>query len=129
MFRTISCRNFAKKKMVDLFFIFLRFHDVNECDNNNDTPLHFIHLNIDDADVNVLAYLINHKNVNVHTKNRNGHTLLHLACCNGSHSMCHVGVKAKLDGILCQAIELIAERYVEQVLDGVITPSHFVIYS
>jgi ankyrin repeat protein len=125
----IACK-YIKYFPLEVFKLLIETHgfDVNEYDNNNDTPLHFIHLNSDDADVNVLAYLINHKNVNVHTKNRNGHTLLHLACCNGSHSMCHVGVKAKLDGILCQAIELIAERYVEQVLDGVITPSHFVIY-
>jgi ankyrin repeat protein len=60
--------------------------DVNAQDIYNDTPLHqaLEHLNTHNGgDINVWAYLINQKAVNVNIKNSNGHTLLHLACiCN-----------------------------------------------
>jgi ankyrin repeat protein len=56
--------------------------DVNAHDNGNDTPLHGALCSFDptNADMTVLAYLINQKGVNVNTKGEDGETLLHYVC-------------------------------------------------
>jgi hypothetical protein len=117
--------------------------DVNVQDIYNDTPLHqaLEHLNPHNGgDINVWAYLINQKAVKVNIKNSNGHTLLHLACiCNipdlddfmdseddhmdsdddfaDSEGNLDNHREAKAETFLCQIVEVIAERCIQQVLD------------
>jgi len=110
--------------------------DVNIQDNNNDTPLHQAlgHLNPHNGgDVNVWAYLINQQNLNVNIKDSNGHTLLHLACiCDipdlydfmdpeddftDSEGNLDNHRETKGETFLCQIVEAITERCVQQVLD------------
>jgi ankyrin repeat protein len=90
--------------------------DVNVQDMYQDTPIHnaLSFFDPDDGgDINVLAYLLNQKNVDANIKGENGYTLLHLACIS-RHS---VELKTKYDTISCQIVELIVERHVQQVLD------------
>jgi ankyrin repeat protein len=57
--------------------------DVNVQDKDNDTPIHLALRNFnpdEGGDINVLAYLINQKDVNVNIKGEHGRTLLHYAC-------------------------------------------------
>jgi len=56
--------------------------------------------------------------VNVNIKGRKSRTLLHLACINNlQHSKDSEKIKAGYDTILCQMVEVIVERCVQQVLD------------
>jgi ankyrin repeat protein len=110
--------------------------DVNALNRDSDTPIHiaFHCLNQrNGGDINVWAYLINQKNLNVKIKNSNGHTLLHLACISGTDSEDDFtdseddsdGPEGNLDNhreakaetFLCQIVEVIVERCVQQVLD------------
>jgi ankyrin repeat protein len=111
--------------------------DVNVQDNYKDTPLHKAYSQFkpsNGGDINVWAYLINQKAVNVNTKGWNGHTLLHSVCiCDIPDLKDYMGSKddfagpgekldnhreAKADTFLCQIVEVIAERCIQQVLDG-----------
>jgi ankyrin repeat protein len=92
--------------------------DVNVMDQRGKTPFHYA---LDEfnpqwgGDINILAYLISQKDVNINIKDERGCALLHLACIVEQH----VGNSAELtDTIACQIVELIAERYVQDVLDG-----------
>jgi ankyrin repeat protein len=105
--------------------------DVNVQDNDKNTPLNsalgYFNPN-DGGDITVLAYLINQKGIDVNIKGQYGNTILHLAC------ICEIGdddddyssdegledsviQHQKADTNLCQIVEVIAERCVEQVLD------------
>jgi hypothetical protein len=110
--------------------------DVNTQDNYKDTPLHLAlgYLNPHNGgDINVWAYLINQKAVNVNIKNSNNHTLLHMACiCDIPDLNDYIGPnddfmdseenldnhrEAKGENFLCQIVEVIVERCLELVLD------------
>jgi len=75
---------------LDLFKVLIDTHgfDVNAQDDDKNTPLHNAIRSFTPnggSNINVLAYLINQKGVNVNIKGFNGETLLHLACGNISH--------------------------------------------
>jgi ankyrin repeat protein len=107
--------------------------DINVQDNSGDTPLCWAleHSKLNDrGDITVLMYLFNQKGVNANIKDRNGLTLLHLACiCDlagprndftGSEDDVgdnFVKLNAENDTTLCQVVEFIAERCVQRVLD------------
>jgi ankyrin repeat protein len=117
--------------------------DVNAQNRDSDTPIHiaFHCLNQrNGSDINVWAYLINQKNLNVNIKNSNGHALLHLACISGKDSKDDFtdsdydymdseddsdGPEGNLDNhretkaetFLCQIVEVIVERCAEQIFD------------
>jgi ankyrin repeat protein len=111
--------------------------DVNVQDDDNNTPIQNALCCFDPdygGDIKALAYLINQNNVNLNIKNEKGFTFLHLAC------ICEIGEDGddydydyedssdegledsviqnqKADTNLCQIVEIIAERCVQQVLD------------
>jgi ankyrin repeat protein len=117
--------------------------DVNAQDKYKDTPLHqaLEHLNPhDDHLVPVLQYLFGQTNADVTIKGERGYTILHLACIreigygsddsDGSDdeddddsdegledSVIEDIQNQKADTNLCQIVEAIAERCVQQVLD------------
>jgi ankyrin repeat protein len=121
--------------------------DVNAQDNDNDTLFHHALelLNPHNGgDITAFASLINQKAFNVNTKGWYGHTLLHSACfCHISDFDDYIDSEddsyddytdsdddfadleesldnhreAKADTFLCQIVEAIAERCVQQVLD------------
>ena len=114
--------------------------DVNAQDNSKDTSLHDAILFFDPnkgGDITVLTYLINQKNINPNIKDKNGHTIFHLACIckigddsddqdeDGSDDVKNsdegledsVIQNQKADTNLCQIVEAIAERCIQQVLD------------
>jgi ankyrin repeat protein len=108
---------------LDIFELMIETHgfDVNAQNEYNDTPIHqafdFFQPN-DRGDITVLASLINQKNVNVNIKGQDGYTLLHDVCISRlSNSWDSEELNAKTDTILCQIVEVIAERCVQQVLD------------
>jgi ankyrin repeat protein len=105
--------------------------DVNVQDNDKNTPLNsalgYFNPN-DGGDITVLTYLLTQKGIDVNIKGQYGNTILHLAC------ICEIGdddddyssdegledsviQHQKADTNLCQIVEVIAERCVEQVLD------------
>jgi ankyrin repeat protein len=115
--------------------------DVNVQDNDKNTPLNsalgYFNPN-DGGDITVLTYLLTQKGIDVNIKGQYGNTILHLAC------ICEIGDdrddddydytdseddsdgpegnldnhrEAKAETFLCQIVEVIAERCVEQVLD------------
>jgi ankyrin repeat protein len=94
--------------------------DVNAQDNYKNTPIHSAIDQFkpsDGGDINVLAYLINQKTVNVNTGYRKSYTLLHSACIiNIFIARLSAGQNAENDTISCQIVELIAERLVQEVL-------------
>jgi cytohesin len=96
--------------------------DVNALDNNNETPLHraLDRFNPDSGcDINVFAYLINQTNIDLNIKYKNSYTLLHTTCMiNLSNTRYSAKLNAENDTIVCRIIEDIAERYIQQVLDG-----------
>jgi ankyrin repeat protein len=108
---------------LDIFKLLIGTHgaDVNVQDTNNDTPLHcaFRYFKQDNGgNTKVLTYLINQQTVNVNINGKKGHNLLHLACINNlSKSKSFIKLNAKADTNLCRIVEVIAERYVQQVLD------------
>jgi ankyrin repeat protein len=99
--------------------------NVQNNDNDNDIPLHNALRHFDPnkgGDIKALAYLINQKNVNVNTKDKSDHTLLHTACIiNLQHTWHSAELNAKCDTISCQIVEVIIERCIEEVLDDTIT--------
>jgi ankyrin repeat protein len=105
---------------LDVFNVLIETHgaDVNVQDNDNDTPLHCALRNFnpddDGGDITVLAYLINQKYVNVNITGRQGRNLLHLTCLRTYLDSSHFST---FDSNLCQIVEIIAEKWVQQVLD------------
>jgi ankyrin repeat protein len=92
--------------------------DINARGNYNCTPLHYALHDFDPndgGDIAVLTYLINQKTVNVSIKGKNGHNLLHWACNNDRSDP--TGLNAKTDTVLCQIVECIIKRSVQQILD------------
>jgi len=65
-----------------------------------------------------LAYLINQKNIDVNTKYKRGHTLLHTTCISNLSNFWHSAeLNAENDITSSQIVELIAERCVQQIVD------------
>jgi hypothetical protein len=97
--------------------------DVNALNNVENTPIHLAlryFEQSDGGDITVLAYLINQKNVNINIANKKSSNLLHYACqCHDfSGSDDRWGkLNAENDSILCQIVEIIAERCVQHILD------------
>jgi ankyrin repeat protein len=106
---------------IDIFKLLIETHgfDVNAQNNNKYTPLHSAlrFFNPHQGDVTVLAYLINQKDVNVNIRGKQGHSFLHLACINTLFPRHPSELKAKCDTFLCQIVEMIAERCVQEVFD------------
>jgi ankyrin repeat protein len=118
-----ACNNINKLSL-DIFKLLIETMgcDVNVQNGDKNTPLHIAleNFNSDNGgDVTVLTYLINQKDVNINIRGKKGHTLLHYACI--SNYRCSVELNAKFDSNLCQVVEVIAERYIQQILDGNIT--------
>jgi ankyrin repeat protein len=94
---------------------------VNVQAQDNDTPIHYALSCFNPhngGDITVLAYLINQQTVNVNIKGKKGHNLLHLACINNLFdSRDSAELNAKFDTILCQIVEFIAERCLQDVFD------------
>jgi ankyrin repeat protein len=95
--------------------------DVNAQDNDKNTPIHraFEYFNPrNGGDINVLTYPINQNTVNVNTQYKNGYTLLHTTCIiNLSNTRYSAKLNAEYDTIMCQIVEFIAERCIEEVFD------------
>jgi ankyrin repeat protein len=96
--------------------------DVNEQDNDKNTPLHnalgCFDPN-DGGDITVLTYLLSQKGINLNIKGEKGCNLLHSACTNNLPSYKRsVELDAECDTVLCQIVEYIIERCVQEVLDG-----------
>jgi ankyrin repeat protein len=111
--------------------------DINAQDNCGYTPLRRALERFrpnNRYDITVLMYLFNQKDVNFNIKDRNGHTLLHLACIcdptgprNDFTDSQDDFIDPKLDNfgkpnaendiILCQIVEFITEKCVQWVLD------------
>jgi ankyrin repeat protein len=96
-------------------------YDVNAQDDNDDTPLHqgLCCFNPNSGcNINVLTYLINQTNININIKYKNGYTLLHSACIIYlSNTRYSAEQNAECDAILCQIVEVIVERCVQEVFD------------
>jgi len=111
---------------IDIFKVLIETAgcDVNAQDKYNDTPLHVAFRYFDPnkgGDITALAYLINQKTVNVNNKYTKGCNLLHSACIiNLSTTWDPAKKNAECDTILCQIVELIAERCVQEVLEETI---------
>jgi ankyrin repeat protein len=90
---------------------------------DNDAPIHYALSCFNPnngGDIAALTYLINQKNLNVKIKTQNGYNLLHLACINNlSESRDSAELHPEFDTISCQIVEIIAERCLELVLDGI----------
>jgi ankyrin repeat protein len=121
------------------FLIETQGFDVNAQDNNKNTPLHCALRNFypnNSRDITAFTHLINQMNINVNIKDRCGLTLLQLACIHkigyddddddGDDHSSDEGLddsvirdiqNQKADTNLCQIVEAIAERCVQQVLD------------
>jgi hypothetical protein len=70
------------------------------------------------GDINVLGYLINQKGVNVNAKYKGDYTLLHTTCIVNLQNRSHSDeLNAECDTILCQIVEVIANKCLELVLD------------
>jgi ankyrin repeat protein len=103
--------------------------EINAQDNNQNTPLHYAleNFNPDDGgDINVLAYLLNQENVNINLTCDHYRTILHKACTcppfsfsNSRWSNDVNNLNGECDSILCQVVEVIAERCIQQVLDEI----------
>jgi ankyrin repeat protein len=95
--------------------------DVNVQNNAMNTPIHNTLRRFDPndgGDITVLTYLLSQNDVNFNIKGESDHTLLHLACINNlSGSRDSTELNSKFDTILCQIVEMIVERCIEQVLD------------
>jgi ankyrin repeat protein len=106
---------------LDVFKVLIETHggDVNVQAENKDTPIHLALrlFNPHQGGVTVLTYLINQKNINVNIRGKQSHTSLHLACINNLSPRHSSEVNAECDTHLCQIVEVIAERGVQQVLD------------
>jgi ankyrin repeat protein len=117
-----ACLNINKLPL-DIFKVLIETmgFGVNARAQDNDTPIHYA-LSLFNpnkgGDITVLTYLINQQNLNVNIKDQNGYNLLHSACTNHlSESRDSAEVNAECDTTLCQIVEMIAERCIEEVLD------------
>jgi ankyrin repeat protein len=113
----------TNKFPLDIFETLIEKHgaDVNVQNTYNDTPLH---LALDYFDPNngnaftVLSYLINQKDVNVKIRGNNGCNLLHTTCMiNPSNTLNSAELNAECDTMLCQVVEFIAERCLQEVFE------------
>jgi ankyrin repeat protein len=117
-----ACQRINRLRL-DIFKVLIEKHgaDVNVQDDGKNTPLHraFEYFNPQcGGDINVLVYLINQKNINLNIKYKNGYTLLHTTCIiNPSNTRYPMKTNAECDTTLCQIVELIAERCVQEVFD------------
>jgi ankyrin repeat protein len=114
-----ACNNINSLPL-DIFKLLIEIMgcDVNAQDNYNVTPLHSALVCFDPnkgGDITVLTYLLSQKTVNVSIKGKNGHNLLHWACNNDRSDP--TGLNAKTDTVLCQIVECIIKRSVQQILD------------
>jgi ankyrin repeat protein len=95
--------------------------DVNAQDNDKNTPIHCALGQFNPrngGDINVLAYLINQKTVNINTKYKRDHTLLHTTCIvNLSNTWYSAKLNEEYDTHLCQIAEMIVEKCIGQVLN------------
>jgi ankyrin repeat protein len=108
----LACQ-FINDLPLDIFKVLIETHgcDINANDDCDGTPLccAFEDFNPNDGgDINVLLYLLNQKNI----KDKNGYTLLHDACVINLPS-----TTEEPDTFLCQIVEVIVERCVQEVLD------------
>jgi ankyrin repeat protein len=116
-----ACKNINRLSL-DIFKCLIETmgSDVNAQNDNGDTPIHFALENFNPnkgGDINVLTYLINQKSVNVNIRGKRGHNLLHLTCF--SYYRCSVELNGECDSILCQFVEMIAERCAQHILDEI----------
>jgi ankyrin repeat protein len=117
-----ACQRINRLRL-DIFKVLIEKHgaDVNAQDDGKNTPLHraFEYFNPQcGGDINVLVYLINQTNINLNIKYKNGYTLLHTTCIiNPSNTRYPMKTNAECDTTLCQIVELIAERCVQEVFD------------
>jgi len=117
----VACK-YINKLPLDVFKLLIETYgaDVNTQDNSKDTPLH-VALNFfrqeNGGDIAVLTYLLAQKDVNVNITGKKGCHLLHLTCINNLSSMCSAELKSKIDAFLGQIAGMIAERYIQQVLN------------
>jgi ankyrin repeat protein len=95
--------------------------DVNAMNDYDKTPIHCALDRFDPkhgGDINVLGYLINQKGVNVNAKYKGDYTLLHTTCIVNLQNTSHSDeLNAECDTILCQIVEVIANKCLELVLD------------
>jgi ankyrin repeat protein len=101
------------------YLIEIKGADVNARDNFGNVPIHtaFLHFKPNAAgDITTLDYLLNQTDVNV--RGRNGRNVLHLACTCGLTGPWGSSIWA-IDAMWARVIEMIAERCVKLVLDGV----------
>jgi ankyrin repeat protein len=95
--------------------------DVNVQDTSQNTPVRLALTYFkphNRGDIAVLAYLINQQNLNVKIKDQNGFNLLHLACMiNPSNTLNSVELDAECDTMLCQIVQIITERCLQEVFD------------
>jgi hypothetical protein len=103
------------------FLIDTKGCDVNAQNKDKNTPLRDAIYCLDqdyDDDITALAYLINQTNIGVNTKYTDDFTLFHSACTiNLSNTRYSAKQNAECDATLCQVVELIAERCVQEVFD------------
>jgi len=115
------------KLPLDVFKVLIETHgsDVNLQTSYNETPIYCALLYFDPndgGDVNVFAYLLNQKDIDFNIKYKNDYTLLHTACIIDLPNTWHpLKRNAENDTILCQIVEVIAERYLQEVFDEEMT--------
>ena len=115
------------KLPLDVFKVLIETHgsDVNLQTSYNETPIYCALLYFDPndgGDVNVFAYLLNQKDIDVNIKYKNDYTLLHTACIiDLPNTWYPLKRNAENDTILCQIVEVIAERYLQEVFDEEMT--------
>jgi ankyrin repeat protein len=118
----LACKR-INKLPIDIFKVLIETTgaDVNVQDNNKDTPLHHAFLHFDsynDGVIATLTYLLSHQSINFNIKSKNDRNLLHWACINNlSKSRDSAELNVECDTILCQIVEAIAERCLQQILD------------
>jgi len=102
------------------FLIETKCCDVNGLDDDYNTPIQVALQKIEPkrGDVKVVTYLLTQKSVNINVIDEMGHNLLHLACINDLlDSRYSVELNSKADASLCQIVEVIAERCLQQIVD------------
>jgi ankyrin repeat protein len=119
----IACLNINKLPL-EIFNVLIGTlgSNVNVQDEDKDTPIHLALRLFDprQCDVAVLAYLINHNTGKVNIRGRQGHSSLHLVCISQLSGSIHSPKQnAEFDTILCQIVEIIAERCIGEVLNEV----------
>jgi len=102
------------------FFIEVKGCDVNVRDDDDDAPIQDALSFFDPkrSDITILTYLLTQDRTNINIMANKGRTLLHLACVHYVlDSKNSVELQAECDTILCQIVEIIAEKCIEQILD------------